>query len=57
MSKQIPIQRKKFQYYSQRMAGYDQIGQEVIQVFLLKMLINMVMKYKSTNKTHRKDGF
>ena len=26
MSKQIPIQRKQFQYYSQRMSGYDQIG-------------------------------
>ena len=39
------------------MSGYDQIGLEIIQVFLLKLLINMVLKYRSTNEGHRRDAF
>ena len=57
MIKNIAVLKKKYPAYASRMADYDQIGQEIIQVFLIRLLTNMVFKYKLTNPIHREEAF
>ena len=57
MKNKIPKLKEQFAQYSKRIAEYDSIGAEVIQVLLVSHLINLLSKYKSENPRERLDAF
>lgn len=40
-----------------RLKDYDQIAYEVFQVFLIKLLLNMLVKFSSRDEIKRRDCF
>ena len=47
--------KSKFQNYN-RIADFDNIAFEIIQVFILNLIINIYNKYRSTKELKRKDA-
>jgi hypothetical protein len=40
-----------------RLKDYDQIAYEIFQVFLIKLLLNMLLKFSSRDELKRKDSY
>lgn len=55
MMMSIAEQKKRFQQYA-RINDYDTIVSEVIQVFIIKLIINLVVKYRSEDDKERRDA-
>ena len=52
----IKEHREGFCQYWTRISDYDHISFDVLQVFVVKQIVNMVQKFKSYDEANRKDA-